>query len=142
MNNDQNPPAFTPTPFPQLGPQDGIPAPPASVEQQEPKKRGGRRGPREPDKPVKRGRPKGSRKINKEIKKARTRQAATQTMAQATAADTGLRISVASAFDILRGLDVMESEALQKCILAVGGLGKKSRERVMQRFAHAWQLAV
>ena len=128
MNNDQNPPAFTPTPFPQLGPQDGIPAPPAPVEQQGPKKKGGRRGPRgpKPDKPAKRGRPK---KIDKTKKLARVPQAA------AAASDTGLKISVASAFDILRGLDPMESESLQKCLLAVSGLGKKSRERVLAALA-------
>ena len=128
MNNDQNPPGFVPASF---FPQDAqTPStPPSPVEQQGPKKRGGRRGPRtpKPDKPVKRGRP---RKINKEIKTARIKQAAA-----AASADTGLKISVADALAIFRDLDAAELAALQKCILAVGGLGKKSRERVLAALA-------
>ena len=124
MNNDQNPPSFSPAPFPPY--QEGVPLPgtPHTASEQPAKKRGGRRGPRgpKPDKPVKRGRPK---KIDKTKKLARVPQTV------ATSVDTGLKISVASAFDILRGLDVIESESLQKCLLAVGGLGKKSRERVL-----------
>ena len=126
VNNDQNPPSFNPAPFPPQLPSEHPPL----VEQPGPKKRGGRRGPRA-SKPAKRGLPKGSRKIDKEIKKARTRQAATQTMAQATAADTGLKVSFAAALSIVRDLDPPEVEVLQKCILALAGCyNKKSRERV------------
>lgn len=120
MTND-NPQGFTPAPFPQL-------AGAATTPPDPPKKRGGRRGPRGP-KTAKRGRP-----PKKTITSSRVRIASGRATTQSMP-DTGLKISVADAMSILRGLDAMESEALQKCLLAVAGLGKKSRERVLAALA-------
>mgnify|MGYP001606615612 CR=1 FL=1 len=133
MNNDQNLPGFSPAPFPSQVVQ-APPAPPTSVEQQGPKKRGGRRGPRAPKPDVYKAMAKQAAKRGRPAKKTR-KVGKAKALAAPYAADTGLRISVASAFDILRGLDAIESEALQKCILAVAGLGKKSRERVLAALA-------
>lgn len=134
MNNGEAPPAFVPTPFPQVLSQ--ATAIPTTEPANGRKKKGGRRGPRQPvaAKPVKNGR-RNKVKRGRPLAQPKSAIALSPSLNRAPKQQRAVKIDLAVAVSVMSGLQPDDTNVFQTILHMLQEVPAKARTRIVTALA-------